>query len=62
MSECTHETVSFAAFLEYRARRLAKPVVAPGPPPEVATAQRDSPQPESEPIAVAAMLPWPVRV
>jgi hypothetical protein len=59
MSNSTHETVSFATFLEYRALRMRAPVSAPRQP-DVVT---DPPiRPELEPVAVAAEVPRIHRV
>ena len=59
MPKSTHETVSFATFLEYRALRMRAPVSGPVPP-DVVT---DPPvRPELEAAAVAAEVPRVHRV
>jgi hypothetical protein len=51
-----HETVSFAVFLEYRARRMRAPVVeSTGPTPDRPTTPADPPAPEGR--AVAMVVP-----
>ena len=51
-----HETVSFAIFLEYRARRMRAPVVAgTAPTPDLPTTPADPPAPEGG--AVAMVVP-----
>ena len=59
MSESTHETVSFATFLEYRARHQQAAMVGPVPPDVVTTPPSE---PEPGPIAVAAAMPPQSRV
>jgi hypothetical protein len=54
MSESDHETVSFAAFLDYRGRRLHAPVIATAPaPPDVVTTPPDAPGPDATAAAKA---------
>jgi hypothetical protein len=51
-----HETVSFAVFLEYRARRMRAPVVeGTAPTPDLPTTPADPPAPEGG--AVAMVVP-----
>ena len=58
MLERTHETVSFATFLEYRARRLHAPMVEPPPDRE----HVPTTLPEPGPTIVAMAVPRPKRV
>jgi hypothetical protein len=60
MFEATHETVSFAAFLEYRARRMQAPIVGLLLPPDLDNTPLDLP--EMTPFAVAAVMPGLSRV
>ena len=60
MSEATYETVSFAAFLEYRARRMRAPIAAFLLPPDLDNTPLELP--DRTPIAVAAVMPGPSRV
>ena len=53
MSDPTHETVSFTAFLEYRARRMRAPIAGLLLPPDLDNTPLDLP--EQTPIAVAAV-------
>jgi hypothetical protein len=55
MSDPTHETVSFTAFLEYRARRSRAPVAGFLLPPDLDNTPLDLP--DMTPIAVAAGVP-----
>jgi len=55
-----HETVSYAAFLEYRARRMAAPTVGDVPPPDFSGTPPEDEEPG--PIAVSAVLTSPQRV
>lgn len=55
-----HETVSFAVFLEYRARRMRAPVVeGPAPTPDLPTTPAYPPAPADG--AVAMVVPIPRR-
>jgi len=60
MSDSMHETVSYAAFLEYRARRMAAPTVGDVPPPDFSGTPPEDEEPG--PIAVSAVLTSPQRV
>ena len=53
-----HETVSFAVFLEYRARRRLRAPVVEGtaPTPDLPTAPADPPAPESGAVAIVVPI------
>ena len=54
MSDSTHETVSFTAFLEYRARRMRGPIAGLLLPPDLDNTPLDLP--DMTPFAVAAVV------
>jgi len=58
MSRLDHETVSFAEFLDYRARRMRAPVVDAPAPPGVITPPPDPPEPRRDAVDTI-MTPGP---
>ena len=60
MSETTHEAVSFATFLEYRASRMRAPIAGLLLPPDFDNTPLDLP--DRTPFAVAAVVPGLSRV